>query len=233
MNVISFSLYGAEAKYCVGAIRNTKLAPKIYPGWTCRFYIDEFVPGETITSLLRGGAEIYPGPKDIPPMFWRFLVADSENVERFIVRDADSRLDMRERAAVDEWIGLATPFHIMRDHYAHAQAINGGLWGGVGAKLYDAKITALGSMHRLIREWMAENPTLKHDDYGLDMAFLIDKVWPIVKWRCTQHDHFSRGFYKDALPFPTKRVGQSFCGEVYDENDVPREHDRAQIPVEP
>ncbi len=35
-----------------------------------------------------------------------------------IVRDADSRLNVREKAAVDAWIASGRPFHVMRDHAA-------------------------------------------------------------------------------------------------------------------
>ena len=40
-NIISFSLWGDDAKYWVGALRNIELARKLYPGWQIRFYIDE------------------------------------------------------------------------------------------------------------------------------------------------------------------------------------------------
>jgi hypothetical protein len=37
----------------------------------------------------------------IAGMFWRFLVADDPTVDRFIIRDSDSRLNARERFAVE------------------------------------------------------------------------------------------------------------------------------------
>ena len=50
----------------------------------------------------RNGAEIVPmggGGKQqgIAGMFWRFLVADDPTVDRYIIRDSDSRLNARER----------------------------------------------------------------------------------------------------------------------------------------
>ncbi len=39
----------------------------------------------------------------IAGMFWRFLVADDPQVDRFIVRDSDSRLNARDAYAVAEW----------------------------------------------------------------------------------------------------------------------------------
>ena len=38
MKLITFSLWGQDPKYLVGAIRNAELASEIYPDWICRFY---------------------------------------------------------------------------------------------------------------------------------------------------------------------------------------------------
>lgn len=68
----------------------------------------------------------------IAGMFWRFLVADDETVDRYIVRDTDSRLNEREARAVDAWIASGKKYHILRDHPSHSQAtVSGGIWGGV------------------------------------------------------------------------------------------------------
>ena len=58
---------------------------------------------------------------------WRFL--PFENVERFISRDADSRLSIREKLAVDKWIESDKTLHIMRDHPHHNVYIFAGLFG--------------------------------------------------------------------------------------------------------
>jgi hypothetical protein len=60
-------------------------------------------------------------------MFWRFLVADDPTVDRYIIRDADSRLNMREKLAIDEWIASGKKIHILRDHPNHGDfPISGG-----------------------------------------------------------------------------------------------------------
>jgi len=48
-------------------------------------------------------------------MLWRFTVVADPTVDRFIVRDVDSRLNYRESIAVEEWIQSNKSFHIMRD----------------------------------------------------------------------------------------------------------------------
>ena len=57
----------------------------------------------------------------------RFLVADDIFVDRFVVRDADSRPNAREWAAVQEWIESGYSAHIMRDHPAHDVVMNAGV----------------------------------------------------------------------------------------------------------
>ena len=105
--MISYGLYGSNPKYTVGAIRNAELAPHIFPGWVVRFYVAKNVDASVIKQLEALGAElIYMSPTSdkIAGMFWRFMVADDPSVDRFIVRDTDSRLNPRDRFAVEEWI---------------------------------------------------------------------------------------------------------------------------------
>lgn len=98
--VISFGLYGAKEKYTVGAIHNAELASVYFPGWVCRYYVTADVPAAVVNRLKELGAEI----EDVPAgmgysagMFWRFMVADDPTVDRYIVRDVDSRLNARDR----------------------------------------------------------------------------------------------------------------------------------------
>ena len=52
MNVISFSLWGDNPKYTIGAIKNAMLAKDIYPGWICRFYLGRSVPEKIKKGLI-------------------------------------------------------------------------------------------------------------------------------------------------------------------------------------
>jgi hypothetical protein len=94
--VISFGLYGSDPKYISGALRNVQLAATYFPGWVCRFYHDASVPPHALHELEKLGAELVDMAEGgitggIAGMFWRFLVADDPSVDRFIVRDSDSR----------------------------------------------------------------------------------------------------------------------------------------------
>ena len=98
--VISFGLYGTREKYTIGAVHNAELVGKYFPGWICRYYVTSDVPESILDSLRKAGAEIENVPKGMgysSGMFWRFMVAGDSSVDRFIVRDVDSRLNARDR----------------------------------------------------------------------------------------------------------------------------------------
>ena len=50
-------------------------------------------------------------------------------VDLYVSRDLDSRLNERELAAVQEWLDSSKEFHFMRDHPQHNTEILGGVWG--------------------------------------------------------------------------------------------------------
>jgi hypothetical protein len=208
--IISFSLWGSEEKYTMGAIRNAELASKIYPGWRCRFYIDTLsVPLDTIKALEQFDVDIYSMPRDMSGwkgMFARFLPASEDDVDVFISRDCDSRLSEREAAAVSEWMNSPRLIHSMRDHLYHTVPILGGMWG--------AKRDAIPNMKALIEEWNQE------DRWQTDQEFLRDVIWPINAHKVLAHDNWNRfpGMAQNRF-FPTERTNQDFIGSIMGAND--------------
>ena len=57
--IISFSLFGNNSKYIEPAVLNTQLAPVLFPGWTCRFYVNDSVSAEAIQRFRNNGAEVF------------------------------------------------------------------------------------------------------------------------------------------------------------------------------
>ena len=130
--VISFSLWGDKPKYTAGALRNAELAEVLFPAWTCRYYVARSVPKQVVSELRsRPNTEIthVDCVGDWTGMFWRFRPCSDPSVEVMLSRDADSRLSMREREAVDQWLRGKYGFHILRDHPQHGTPILGGMWG--------------------------------------------------------------------------------------------------------
>lgn len=240
MKVISYSLYGTHPKYYLGMLRNVQAAPKIYPGWEVFIYVPhkssliwEDLPPATFAHLEACedlGARVIHDEGNLPPMFWRFQPADDLKVERFMVRDADSRLSFREALAVEQWIEQDTCFHVMRDHPAHCCPMLGGMWGAQWRKAnWEAP-----PMKDLMAKFLAEN-TEPPVEYGFDQLFLAKMIWPWARTSATQHDCMP-GRRKEYMadPFPAKRENfPRFVGEVIEldanGNDVPRDDDWRQM----
>ena len=184
--IISFSVWGSNPKYAEAAYANLQLQPKIYPGWTCRFYIDETVPLSVINKLKSNGETkselvLMPPSDGNYGLFWRFEPLKDKTIERFIVRDSDSRLNVREAAAVKEWEESGKEFHIMRDHPQHGAKICGGMWGATSE--FINKIEA--DYDTLLKNFLSTltfervfTPRGKY--FNCDQPFLWAVVWPRI-----------------------------------------------------
>ena len=198
--VIAFSLWGNIPKYTLGAIENAKLAKKIYPGWTTRFYVGETTNSAIIEQLKNEGAEVIlmHVVDEWSGLFWRFNTLEDPTVEITIFRDTDSRLSKREKLAVDDWIQSSYTFHIMRDHPYHGYAILGGMWGAKNVNVKNLQESMI--YYTWLNKW------------GADQSYLKDVFFPRMKNNVLVHDEFYEG-----LPFPAPRVGLEFVGNVFDE----------------
>lgn len=201
MKVVSFSLWGDNLKYTIGAIKNCELVNSVYPGWVSRFYIGTSTPLEIVRKLEKLGAQVVmmKEPGDWRGMFWRFEAASDPNVDVMLSRDCDSRVNFREAAAVNEWLLSDKQFHIMRDHPWHGTPILGGMWG--------VKYPFLKNINELMSKYE------KGDFWQVDQNFL-KLLYPHIKEYCFVHDEFF-----EKKPWPTPRVGLEFVGQVFDEND--------------
>jgi len=189
-NIIAFSLWGDGEKYMTGALENARRAPTIYPGWTCRFYCDGTVPQKVRDELNAQGAQVIMATRTNPfdGLFWRFLPMNDGHTRHFLVRDADSIINIREKAAVDEWLASGKAFHIMRDWWTHTEVMLAGMWGGVGGVLPPLEELLKGFKSTALANW------------HLDQWFLRAQVWPTARQSCLIHD--SRFSVFDAKDFP-------------------------------
>jgi hypothetical protein len=195
-NIISFSLFGGNSKYCEPAILNVQEQPRVYPHWVCRFYVDDSVPESVISRLRAEGAQVvtvsdpaasWPGP------MWRFLALDDPQLHRVLFRDADSVISPREAEAVDEWVHSDKRFHIIRDDGSHTELMLAGLWGAV--------TNSLPSLDKLMDRFLSAPLESQH---FADQYFLRKYVWPYARTSLLQHDSIF-GFM-NAVPFPNERA---------------------------
>jgi hypothetical protein len=206
MDIISFSLYGSNPLYWYGAVENIKLAQDIYPNFICRFYIEnnsskhltDMIFGENVQIVYmnnRGGCD---------GMLWRFLAATDPNINIFLCRDTDSRLSLREKLAVNEWLQSEKNFHIMRDHPEHKAYMLGGMWGCRNQVLCNLELETK------ILNW----PIYKYR--GDDQKFLRSNVYhPYAKYSAFEHSEYGIYYDNEIHQFPSKRLNNNdFVGNI-------------------
>ena len=210
MNYLSYSLWGDDPIYNVGIIRNAEQAKIFYENWKMVVYHDNSVPIDTINTLQSLNVLcIDASNKNLYGMFWRFLASDLDDAEYVVFRDADSRLSLREKLAVDDWIISGKTLHVMRDHPLHkipygnnSLGILGGMWGIVGKRV---------DMTDMINKFSKS----RESSYGNDQAFL-KQIYDIFYEDKIAHDEFF-----ERNPFPIPRQNGRFIGERMDINDNP------------
>jgi hypothetical protein len=193
-NVIAYCLWGEDPTYQIPLLENARIAAHLFPGWSMRVYHDASVPPAFRTELSRHGVQLRLKalPAGVPQhrrLLWRFDVLADPTVRRFLVRDADSLLSVKERVAVDAWLASACWFHAMRDWYTHTDVLLAGMWGGVGNVLPGPDAL----MHGYVG-WRMEND-------HLDQDVLSERVWPTIRSSCLIHDSIFTGCL-GSVPFP-------------------------------
>lgn len=219
--IISFSLWcqnipldgydhQTHNMYCNGAIRNLELKKLFYKDWIFRYYVNSTVPINVQNKLKELGGEIIDMTNSkIPGMYWRFLPIEDKNVDLFIVRDVDSRINNREEEAVNEWIQSDKILHVMRDHPHHYYKILGGMWGFKNSY----NINFQNMLDNFLKK---KNYKFKRMD---DMKFL-DQLYDKMKGNIIGHDHFFK-FHesKDYPNFKFNNEYYEYIGEIFDENN--------------
>ncbi|MGL6000074.1 MAG: hypothetical protein ACRC1I_26795 [Pseudomonas proteolytica] len=182
-NIIAFSLFGDSPRYGESAIANVTVAKELFPHWRCRVYLDDTVPAAIHRRLQEAGAQVIDmsgtTQDGVHPLMWRFLVADDPEVDRYLIRDADSLLSEREQAAIEQWIASDCWFHHVRDYFTHTELILAGLWGGCRGGLMPLK--------PLMQAWLARQADVTR---FADQIFLRERVWPTLRQSVLSHDEW-------------------------------------------
>jgi hypothetical protein len=211
MKAISFCVWGNKPQYLEGMAGNLLLAPYIYPGWDVFIYWGSDVPEETRNRILTYSSapvqERFSPLADWRLMLDRFRPITEDNVDVMISRDADSRLTIREKLAVDEWLASNFDVHAMHDHPFHTVPMLGGMWG--------MKKPAVANFGSLLNAWHGE----AHPAWQCDQEFLTRAIWPFVKEHTLDHASFHAGrWFTHSKPFASPRSGFEFVGATINEN---------------
>lgn len=215
--VLSFSLWGNNQTYTIGAIKNAELAQQMYPDFECWFYVhDETVPKDIIDQIKKcSNTKIIHKTgnlREIKPAMWRFEAIDDPDVEIMMCRDTDTRILEREVEAVKEWLESGNLFHIMRDHPHHTFSILAGMFGS--KKIPEIKNWKL-LMDKIVQP--------AHKNY--DQDFLNKYIYPSVKNKATIHASFYKIEGTICKNFPSERIDYHHVGEyVYADESRSIEH---------
>lgn len=165
-------------------------------------YVPEEWPGLSATSL-------------------RFLPAGESGIDAVIIRDADSRINLREAAAVAEWLAApSAKYHVMHEsmHNVEFGEIMGGMWGCrrcTDEPLHQAPCQGLAEA---LASWRSSTAVNECMSYGADMQFLANfLVRRFTKENCIHHvagsaRSFGRLDIIPWCPFPST-VYRGFVGQ--------------------
>ena len=198
--VISFGLYGNKDIYNIGAIENAKLVKQIYGDeWEGWFYICEKVDLQIVEEI-RKYAKVIIIKKDFwikSGTFWRMLPIDEDDVEIMMVRDVDSRLTIKEKTLVDEWLKTDKKVHIIRDHSIHNFRFM--------ACSFNIRKNGI-----KISELLKKNNVYNGERYLLDQLFLQGIYYPLIKNDVLIHDSYHKYNDENITSFPRT---SNFIGE--------------------
>ena len=228
LNLVSFSLFGQQARYCEMAVLNVLAARRHLPDFVCRFHIDASVPPALVARLQALGAQcVTMGDKgrQIPPTMWRFLAMDDADADCVLVRDVDALIDAREASAVRAWRASDLPFHIIRDDCCHTELILAGLFG-----IRSGVLRGIGE--RIAHHLQAAGPAAR--ERYTDQLFLRHAVWPSVREHALTHDRvYSYGTQVQPLVHedrPAQGPRNAFIGANHATGRVQCELDQAVSP---
>jgi len=212
--VISYSLYGQQPRFLIGAVKNAQLAQRFFPGFTVRYYV-----GNSVPTWVRQTLDLFPNieqikvdeREDSTARLWRFRAIFDPEVDVVLSRDCDARLSLREAEAHQEFLDSPYDFHIIRDHPSgHNYPISAGMFA--------CKNKGLPWFQKI---W--DNQALV-DTYMQDQQFLSGAIYPNIVGNCLTHDEY----YSYPVVHPSekriikrKRIN-TVChiGAALDENDV-------------
>jgi hypothetical protein len=221
---ISYTLWGDNKVYTYGIVENVLNNRKLLQGWTTRVHYNDTMPSN-ILDWLKAQEDVqlvrHEGSEcKASNMFWRFEDLFLKDAV-VLIRDADSRISVREVRLINEWLASDKDFHVIRDHQGHRVPVLGGTMGcrnncleyiGRPTGLRDVNAPPLEFQEGLsfMREFVAQVPPSR-DMYNLDQIFLYHYVYPQVATRAMIHCSYNayEKFAKRVEP-----VDKGFVGEV-------------------
>lgn len=208
--VISYSLWGDDPVYTVGAKENIWGQKELYPDWICRIYCHHSVDLKLMKWLDKHAEVVIINEKPFidslhrPMCWWRLNALADKTIDRVIFRDIDSRLSMRERKIVQEWEDSGEQVHIIRDHKYHGCRILTGMFGVTGEFINRI------DYHRLVNEFKARKYICSWSE---DQEFLAMMIYPLAKESMIIHDNNHKFLEEKVLKIKDPIINNHFIGD--------------------
>lgn len=201
--IISFSIWGKDPKYCVGAILNAQLAKKYFPEWTCYFYYNNTVPNIYIQALQEfDNTKVIKITDNSYGAFWRLFPMKENTI--VLSRDTDSRLSLREKQIIDDWLHTDKNVCIMRDHIRHYDFF-----------ILTGMLAVRNGLKNIIFEEMQSK--LRETWYAAEQVFIGDSIKKYMFSECEIYGFKEKSWLRDTY----SNIGKHFIGQSYDENNEP------------
>jgi hypothetical protein len=182
--IFSFSLYGNDSIYNLGAINNAIKIREIFgEDWIIRFYVRN-VNSMILDKLIELGCQVIDmNDSNIKDgKFFRFLAIKKDNI--VFLRDCDSVVSYREKMMMTDFLNSNKKLHIIRDHPNHKEHIMAGLFG--------SNCSGISNIEEIIN-----NSNLKDlNQYNVDQFFLSKFIYPKYKNNMLIHDSFNH-YYRE------------------------------------
>lgn len=163
MKVFSFCIYGTERNYYDGLLENIQIIREYFPDFEIYVYKGICDPSWVFSNDV---TVIETDKEGAINMLYRYLPIKFADIG--FVRDADSRVTLRDRWCITQFLKSDKTYHIVRDHYFHKSPIMGGIFGW--KSILDIEF----DLERAIT-------------YSEDMTYLEKVLYPIVKSNSLVH----------------------------------------------
>jgi hypothetical protein len=156
MKVFSFCLYGTEPNYYTGLLENIEIIRTYYPDFTIMVYKGHCDPSWVLPEDVVVDITNRDGPINA---LLRYIPINYAEVG--FVRDADSRVNERDRWCIDQFLKSDKSYHSIRDHFWHQSKLMAGTFG------WKRPMTLMIPTHEV--------------SYGFDEQYLAQCVYDVVK----------------------------------------------------
>jgi hypothetical protein len=226
MKLFSFCIYGTDMKYYLGLEENLRIINEFYPEYYTYIYCgsnrnDDFLKG--LPTKFSNVKLIDTGKEGTVNMIYRYSPLTLDDVERVIVRDADSEINPRDRWCIHDFLSSTENTYlcqVIRDHFWHKSGITGGLshfkiQGDIYSRIKEEFLTVFREIDEGIH----------HFQYGSDENVLNTRIHPILKPYILVYSNICVFEKEEYRPIVFENNGANFCGNVIEYTQLTPENE--------